>query len=237
MATKPVLCRRAFRTGLFAFLALSWNAAGQAALMRYEYGGTITSADPSTGITPGTRFSGTFTYDPDAKAPWLGYEGHTQYSFGLSPSYPGSQADGSGITLQVGGKTVLSDQAGMSMSVTEQEYAGQWGYGSASGTGAGPSTAIVIGNLATNNGGDFLGLTLSNPSRYVDHSLAPPTSFNLSDFPVAQLSVDSPRLGGPTSVYNGTIDTLMEIPVPEPAWTTLLCLTAIGWIARSRRRT
>jgi len=236
MSSMPMLSQRAVRIGLFSFVALTLNAATQAALMRYEYGGTITSAEPSTGITPGTRFSGTFTYDPAGNAPWLGFEGYMKYSFGLWSGWPGSQADGSGITLQIGGKTVLSDQAGMSMTVEEQEYLVQYGYGNAHGTGYGPPTYITIGNSDTSRGGLLLGLTLSNPSRSVFQSPAPPTSLNLSDFPVAQLSVASPRLGGPQSLYNGTIDTLMEIPVPEPAWTTLVCMAAVGWIARSSRR-
>ncbi len=230
MATKPVLCRRALQIVSVAFLALSWNAAGQAALMRYEYGGTITSADPSTGITPGTRFTGTFTYDPAGKPFAMMIEGQTDYTFGLL-SWPGSQADGSGITLQIGGKSVLSDQGGLSMTVTESEYPNQFSYLN----GVGPATALTISNPWTDSRSILVGLDLSNPSRSVFHSLDPPTSIDLSDFPVAQLSgISTP--GGET-LFSGTIDTLMEIPVPEPAWTTLLCLTAIGWIARSRRRT
>ena len=71
------LGQRAFRIGLFAFLALTANAVGHAALMRYEYGGTITSADPSTGITRGSRFSGTFTYDPAGSPSAMMIEGQT----------------------------------------------------------------------------------------------------------------------------------------------------------------
>jgi len=232
MKLKHMFRQHTFRNVLFAFLALSWNAAGQAALMRYEYGGTITSADPSTGITPGTRFSGTFTYNPADNADAMMIEGQTGYSFGLS-TWPGSQADGSGITLQIGGKSVLSDPGGVSITVTENEYPNQFSYLN----GVGPATALTISNPWTDSRSILVGLDLSNPSRSVFHSLDPPTSLDLSDFPVAQLSGISTRLGtGGETLFSGTIDTLTQAPVPEPAWATVLCLAAVGWIARSSRR-
>jgi hypothetical protein len=242
MATKPVLWRRAFRTGLFAFLALSWNGAGQAALMRYEYDGTITSADPTTGIAPGTRFSGTFTYDPAAEVPGESVEGSMQYNFGRSqynfgPSgnfAPAPATDGSGITLQVGGKSVLSNPGGVRVGVMEMEYPGQYGYRNADGPG-GPLTSVSIGNAGTDGGPLSLWLNLSNPSRSVFGSLAPPSSLNLADFPMAQLSVTE-GFGPRKTLYVGTIDTLTQVPVPEPAWATFLCLAAVVWLARSSRR-
>jgi hypothetical protein len=205
---------------------------GHAALMRYEYGGTITSADPSTGITPGSRFSGTFTYDPAGSPPALSnLDNSTQYFFGLSPYLPGSQADGSGITLQIGGKPVLPDPGGVYVNVTQQDA-----YRNADGTWSAPSTTVTIGNNNT-NGSPLLGLELANPTRWVFQSLAPPSSLNFADFPVAQISAFSsaPGTAGQT-LFAGTIDTLQEVPVPEPAWAMLLCLTAAGWLARSARR-
>ncbi len=235
MMLKLGLGQRGFRTGLFAVLALTANAVGHAALMRYEYGGTITSADPSTGITPGSRFSGTFTYDPAGSPSAMMIEGQTTSYYGLLSFPPGAKADGSGITLQIGDKSVVPDPGGVSVTVSEQQYAGQWGYRNADGTGTGPSTAVTIGNIGTKDG-PFLGLELANPTRSLVQSLAPPTSFNLADFPLAQMSVSGRNLGGPASVYTGTIDTLQEVPVPEPPWTTLLCLAAAGWLTRSARR-
>jgi len=182
------LGRRGFRTGLFALLALTVNAVGHAALMRYEYGGTITSAASSTGVTPGTRFTGTFTYDPAGSPSAMMIEGQTDSSYGLLALRPGAMADGSGITLQIGGKSVVPDPGGVSVTVTEQQYAGQWGYRNADGTGAGPSTTVTIGNGWAKDG-PFLGLELSNPTRALFQSLAPPSSLNLADFPVAEISV------------------------------------------------
>ena len=92
MMLKLRLGQRAFRIGLFAFLALTANAVGHAALMRYEYGGTITSADPSTGITPGSRFSGTFTYDPAGSPSAMMIEGQTTSYYGLLSFPPGAKA-------------------------------------------------------------------------------------------------------------------------------------------------
>ena len=73
--------------GRFAVVA-SLVAAGstaQAAPIRYEFGGRITTADPSTGVAPGTRFGGIFTYDPAAEPPVLMIEGSNQYVFAVDP--------------------------------------------------------------------------------------------------------------------------------------------------------
>ena len=103
-------------------------------MIRYDFGGVIASADPSTGVTPGTRFSGSFTFDPtDPTSPLITIEGSNQYLFGRSENVPNSVADGSGLTLQVGGKTVLADPGGVQVSVNELESPGQFGYQDANG--------------------------------------------------------------------------------------------------------
>src|SRR5262249_18811247 len=142
------LRRSAFRAGIAAVFVLGADAPGRAALIRYEYSGTITWAAPGTGIAPGTPFSGTFAYDPASKPVSQMLEGSSQYYYGLSPTWSSAPlTDGTGITLQVGGKPVLADSGGLIVRVTEQQVAGQWGYLNADGTGLGPSTDVTISNL------------------------------------------------------------------------------------------
>ena len=62
-----------------------------------------------------------------------------------------------------------------------------------------------------------------------------PSTLNLADFPVAQLSVSELTNPGTKILYAGTIDSLEEFPVPEPACATLFSLAAIGWFVRTRR--
>jgi hypothetical protein len=55
---------------------------------------------------------------------------------------------------------------------------------------------------------------------------------NLANFPQAQLEVTELTNPGSKTLYAGTIESLVELPVPEPAYAILLCLAAIGWFAR-----
>jgi hypothetical protein len=236
MTPKAAPNRLALELGLMATLIVILNVAAHGEPIRYEYGGVITSADPSTGVAPGTRFSGRFTYDPAARpSDGIMIEGSNQYISGHSVNDPGSIADGSELTLQIGGRTVLANPGGVQVAVAEIEYPGQWGYRNASGDPANPYTRVSISNENVDGGPLQVAVGLMNPTRSVFGSLAPPTSLNLADFPQAQLNVTELTNPGVKTLYTGTVDSLVEIPAPEPAWATVLCLTAIGWFARSLR--
>jgi hypothetical protein len=73
---------------------------------------------------------------------------------------------------------------------------------------------------------------LTNPTQALFPSLAVPSVLNLANFPLAQLEVSELTNPGSKMLYAGTIDSLVEIPAPEPAHTILLSLVAIGWFAR-----
>ena len=201
----PRMLRPYLALSLLSTVATSATAAP----IQYEYSGVITTADPSTGVAPGTRFTGTFAYDPGKDENWLGYEGYQQYHYGKTPGNPGSVADGSGLTLQIGGRTILADQGGLLVGVAESEYPGQWGYRDANGNPAGPYTQVSI-----SSDGYTVGLNLSNPSRSVFGSLAPPPWLSLADFPQAQLNVTEWTDPGRKTLYTGTIDTLTAVPEP-----------------------
>ncbi len=203
-------------------------------LIRFDYGGVIASADPSTGIEPGTRFSGSFAYDPAGAVAGIGFEGLHSYDFGRSDGWHRPTPDSSGLTLDIGGKSVYAYHGGLGLIVTGDEtfYA------------PGRGTSISIHN-ADIGGLSPLGISidLSNPHANLDPSLAPPTSLNLGDFPSATLSVYWTAPGGPQQnlMYRGTIDTLTLTPTistPEPTSLTLLAMAVAGWLARQglRRR-
>ena len=237
MAPTAAPGRQAFMLGLMGTLIVISNVAAYATPIQFEYGGAIRSADPSTGVAPGTRFSGTFAYDPAARpSGGIMIEGLDQYIYGHSANVPGSIADGSGLTLQIGGRTILANPGGVQVAVSEIEYPGQWGYANASGDPASPFTSVGISNENVDGGPLRVALELRNPTRSVFGSLAPPTALNLADFPQAQLNVTELTNPGVKTLYTGTVDSLVEIPAPEPPWATVLCLTAIGWFARSARR-
>src|SRR5690349_9717582 len=62
---------------LIAFgLALAGPRVVSAAPIRFEYGGVITEADPATGVSPGARFTGAFSYDPTQISLNMNIEGY-----------------------------------------------------------------------------------------------------------------------------------------------------------------
>jgi hypothetical protein len=207
------------------------SAESQAAPIKYEYGGVITSADPSTGVAPGTRFSGWFSYDPTAKpVSALMIEGMIQYGFGRVPGYPSPVADGSGITLQIGDRTVVSDPGGVAVQVSEVEYPGQWSFEPS------PKTGVVISSGGIDDQSNQASLSLRNTSRAVFGSLAPPSALNLADFPDAKLTVTELTHPGERQYYAGTIDSLQPVPIPEPASLACWVLAALGVTGMARRR-
>jgi hypothetical protein len=212
-----------------AGLVAATSPTSRADVIKYDYSGVINSADPSSGVTPGTRFSGTFAYDPASKA-FLAIEGLNQYISGHSDSMPDSQPDASRLTLDVGSQHTYSHTGGVQVAVFNIATPGQYGYQLS------PQTSIGISNANIDGGPLLVSLTLRNLDRSVLPSLNLPATLSLTDFPEAKLVVvgnaGSPQ---PKTLYEGTIDTL-TLQVPEPAWASLLGVAAAGWVARRRRR-
>jgi hypothetical protein len=160
-------------------------------------------------------------------------EGFSQAAFGLSANWPGSVADGSGLTLQIGGQTILANPGGLAIATYEIDYPGQYGYTDASGNPKSPYTTVVISNSYVGDNPLQVALNLTNPTRGLGDSIYP---LNLAEFPSAQLSVTIPNSSGTETLYTGTIDSLFELSVPEPAGATVLCLVATAWFGRTHRR-
>ena len=214
-----------------ALLALALGAAeATASTYTYQYSGTITAADPSSGVAPGTAFSGTFTYDPADRSQELAFEGYHSYLFGnmgLNPS-PNLPYD-SGMTLSVGGQPVGSMPGGLGLSIFETKMAFP------------PSEAAPIQNLTEltirslpSTGGNPLSvvLDLNNLGQTIYPTLDLPSSINLSDFPTATITVN----GGSGMLYSGTIDGLQIVPTPEPTPALVFAAGLVGWLVRSRSR-
>jgi hypothetical protein len=190
--------------------------------IRYEYGGVITSADPSTGATSGTRFEGSFTYDPAAQAPATGftYEGFVGYA--MAP-------DRSGLTLNVGGRQVF-DANGLGLDVN---YGPRFGP-TPSAQDPAMTRVSIVGET------DQLGVTLrlANLSRSVFSPFPAPTSLSLDDFPDRQLLVIDRASHRGETLFGGTIDTLTPVPVPEPTTlaTFVVVLGGMGFRRLTLRR-
>ena len=159
------------------------------------------------------RFSGTFSYDPTGTpSGGIGFEGFSQATYGHSLNYPGSVADGSGLTLQIGGQTILANPGGVSVALSEIDYTGQYGYRDASGL-QNPYTSVTISNENVDGGPLEVALGLTNPTLSLSNSFYPLT---LAEFPDAQLGVTLFTNPGSETLYTGTIDSLVEVAVPEP---------------------
>ena len=232
MARTSRLNRIALALGPLPLLMFVLLGPAVAVPVKYQFGGVISEASASAGVAAGTPFSGTFSYDPAKLTGGYVIEGFSQASYGLSRDWPGSVADGAGLTLQIGGKTILANPGGLAIATSEIDYPGQFGYRDAAGNPASPHTSVVISNSNVDDGPLQVALTLNNPARGLSDSLYP---LNLAEFPDAQLSVTSSTDPGAAMLYAGTIDSLVQIPVPEPACASLLCFVAVGWFARRRR--
>jgi hypothetical protein len=222
-------------TALVLVAMIGWSADVRASAITYEYGGVITSADPSSDIAPGTRFSGTFTYDLKDLAEGVEIEGDRNYQFGRVPGFPSPAGAGvDGLTLSIGGQSIASLSSVLGVGLYEPALGGY---------------TLISGQplhetfLSIDNGGGSPGdpitvqLSLSNLGSTVYPSLAMPATINLADFTSATLNVSSDQPGGPS--FTGTIDTLLALPTPapEPSTVVVLGLGLAAWLARSRSRT
>ncbi len=200
--------------------------AAHAAPIRYEFGGVITSAPPGSGVNPGERFSGTFTYDPDKpNGPAMVVEGLSTVTYGQYTGYP-PVGDGAGMTIEVNGQSITNGLASLAITHSWPAYPLQ----------PGPlSSSVRI--FSGTEGNDVTGISLvfTRPESSIPTTDPLPQVLHLSDFSTANLSITTagPFIPEDPPAYTaGTIDTLREVPVPEPALTTSLCLVAISLIAR-----
>jgi hypothetical protein len=226
---------RSLRIAAIVAAGLAWTSKADASPITYAFSGTITSADASTGVSAGTPFSGTFTYDPTEKiSGGLGFEGYSQIDYGQSMSYPGSKPDGSGLTVNVGNSQVFNLQGGIEVAISEAAYPYQDGYS----TSAHSQVTFSNSNINNVTGSTLASVSFVNQAADVLGSLGAPTSLNLADFPGASLSVVGDS-GSPdaTILYAGTITSLSAVPVPEPSALAVIGLGGAAWVARTRRRT
>jgi hypothetical protein len=216
--------RRRLRLAAAFWLVVLGGSAARGAVIQYEYGGVITAADASTGVAPGTRFSGTFAYDPEFKPGAIMIEGSTTYDFSFSDK-GSSVPDTSRLTLQVGGNSPITGN-GLAVGVTDST-----GFPGAN-TGQVPPATLM--GVAFMNPELLVGLSFRNSSRSLDPTLALPTSWSLDDFPEANLAVINRASGRGEHLYDGKIDTLTQ--VPEPTSLAAFGMTLLGLAWHHRRR-
>ena len=195
---------------LVTLLVISWCPPSEAEPIRYAYGGVITTADPSTGIVAGTRFDGTFTYDPAAPVtdPLPSIEGQIGY---------GSFGGPSGLVLNVGGHQFL-EVRNLGLTV---DYGPKY-----LPTPSAQDPAMTGVSVLAMTDQYAVTLSLTNTNREVFPPSPIPTSFSLDDFPVRQLLVVDRASHGGVTLLGGQIDTLTPLPVPEPTpLATILVVT------------
>ncbi len=208
--------------GLATLLLLAAGAgACRADPIRYEFGGVISSIGSDTGMTPGMRFSGTFTYDPDKAQAILSAPHHTQFEYGsYDPSGP------SVLTLSVAGNPVLRPMPVASYSLGQSVAPAE------------PSTTLWISDFYYQQfGARQMEILLGNSGRAVfpdtNDSTALPHVLNLTDFTDASITTYTPNNDGISPGFSGTIDALSVVPVPEPAsWIVFGLIAATGVLTR-----
>ena len=198
-------------------LGLIGATESQAALSRYEYGGVITQADPSTGVAVGTRFTGTFAYDPinPPRNVNLIPEVAT-YLYGLAAG-TGASPDASGLTAQVGGQSIYNQPGGLQVQPSHYSYA-------VDTTAAKTMVEVASGDYRDNTQINAR-LRFANTEQAVYPGYAPPLALNLTDFNSARFLIQQVQGTTATVLYAGTIDTLTQ--VPEPA-TWLFLAAGVG---------
>jgi hypothetical protein len=212
---------------------LATMPAARGAVIAYQFGGVITSADPATGVAPGTPFTGTFSYDPSTSGGAIGYDGMGQVAYGGPVWGLGHPASGDTFRLQIGGQTVVQESGALGTVADTLEYAGQYG-------DRGPDGPMPAHTTLTVSTGDasspFASLRLSNPTTYVPLFFNQNGGPNLGLFPDATLSV-ARSMSSSATLYQGTLTSLSTIPdpVPEPGLTPLV-VGAAAWLAGSGRR-
>jgi hypothetical protein len=152
-------------------------------------------------------------------------EGWSNLTFGQFTGSP-PVGDGPGMTIEVSGRSITNDLASLAITHEWSAYPGQ----------PGPySGSVTISSVSERNRWTTYSLVLNQPESAVSGSDPLPQTLRLSDFSTANLDISVAGLPT-TQDTRGTIDTLVEVPVPEPTLTTSLCLVAIGLVA-SRTRT
>lgn len=198
------------------WLALGHTTVAHAAPILYHYAGTIDTAAASTGIAPGSQFSGTFTYDPDA--PPGDYLANTAtYTRPFDPPYSG----GPGMTLAVGGLEIKSSPF-LNVDTTDN-----------------PSPRVAIMGVVSSlvDGRWFrTELQLMDPVGLVYGPYGPTSTLSLANFSEGILKVTWAHDDINQEMFAGTVTSLTGTTVPEPASATLVCLVTVGWLAHSRRR-
>jgi hypothetical protein len=174
---------------------------------------------------------GTFTYDPaKPNGPAMSIEGLTTITYGQYTGYP-PVGDGAGMTIEVNGHSITNGLASLAITHAWPAYPGQ----------PSPlSSSVRVSSSTMGNEATTYSLVFSRPESAISGSDPLPQTLRLSDFSTANLNIWVAAPFFPEDFpgsTRGTIDTLVEVPVPEPALTTSLCLVAVGLIGRYGART
>ena len=203
-------------------LAMTVATTAQAALITYNFGGTLNVVDPelSSLAAVGDTFTGSFSIESTATNQWP------------SNAYYGDYVDGFAINATVNGQTYVGYSGG-GVSVFHHPFdptsseifaAASWYQG---GTVTGPS----VGGLSPTS----VEMQLANSHQHVFSSTALPTNLTLSSFEQSNFRLYFNNFN--TSAY-GRLTYLAQLtatPVPEASTSAMLAL-GLGALAFVRRR-
>ena len=212
-------------------VALCGSAPAQAALVSYNFAGTITSAGDPLGnfsISTGDPFAGSFTYDTTLAVALSG-PGNVLYE---KPAPIAPMA----FSLTVNGTqyTAANSSAPLGLQVTNDAggLQDQFVYRTAFG---GSLVHPLSGSYLFSN----MALSLHDSTGGVFSSTAIPSSLDLNDFDLTGISLNlSQNLGDPGSetLFLGPITSLTLVPEPSSVMLMLTAVSLIGFARRAIRR-
>lgn len=237
----PNLLQRPFLLGgLVALLAASPARPLQAALITFNFSGTINAIDDPRNIFGGAvhlgdSYTGTLIYESVAKG---STPDPTVSFYGFGSNTPNPRPSPQGMFIQVGSSTVLNPRFDDSMDLGVYNNAHLTTGGTADGFGA-SQNILFFGPTSIETQ-----LFLGDRSSQIFSSTALPTSLSAGNFTDGSFSVlDLNDVVNTTSLarrvlFSGTVNGINPAAVPEPASFILagLGLVGIGGISAMRRR-